>query len=571
MKKTGFPPYGYAVAFLVVILLILLENSYLLISQTRANLNETAWLEAERLINSIVAGAQLSIDAIQPSPQQINRHVRKIASLIDEIYRESLPHTEEAVQEILKHYKIDSILIMDPTGSPVRQLSRRIDLFGTDRPDNPKALLSPEENRSSIKESDDERALTTVDKHQNGRYQLTVDRVFGKGTIRLTFGAETLQEIRSRVGLQLLISFMEIQNVIQSATFLNDQLLIIADYEPSRIGTVEERLEYLESLINQAIFFNRRGDVMEIIHPLNLGLDNKGVFRVTFRMTGIEEIYGNAIKITIINSIAIMVLALAAAAIMIKRHQRYQQRMTAMERRIQENEKLTSLANLTAGVAHEVRNPLNSISITIQRLQLEFSPGKATDREEYQYLTTTLKREVDRINGIITDYLDFAKPFKPRYARFSVDGFLDETLGLFANEAKKKSVSIDTQSSTRHLFFFGDREKLTQVLINLLRNALDATPENGTITVSSELTSSNEWRLTITDTGVGIAKTDQNRIFDIYFTTKRDGTGLGLYVTRKIIQAHQGTIALHPGVERGTRAVVTLPCEGDWINNEKPT
>ena len=107
--------------------------------------------------------------------------------------------------------------------------------------------------------------------------------------------------------------------------------------------------------------------------------------------------------------------------------------------------------------------------------------------------------------------------------------------------------------------FFGDREKLTQVLINLLRNALDATAEMGTITVFSQVNKDQKWQIKVMDDGEGISKNNLNHIFDIYFTTKGTGSGLGLYITRKIIQAHKGSIELIPNVGKGVTALITLP------------
>ena len=230
-----------------------------------------------------------------------------------------------------------------------------------------------------------------------------------------------------------------------------------------------------------------------------------------------------------------------------------------MEKQISENEKLVSLANLTAGVAHEVRNPLNSIAITIQRLQIEFNPKRDEDTEEYRSLMSMMKKEVERINVIVTDLLDFSSPFSPKKTRFSVDEFLTENVTLFKEEAAKKNVRVIKQTNNHNTEFFGDREKLTQVLINLLRNALDATAEMGTITVFSEINKDQKWEIKVKDNGEGIPKNNLNHIFDIYFTTKGTGSGLGLYITRKIIQAHKGSIELKPNVGKGVTAVISLP------------
>lgn len=190
---------------------------------------------------------------------------------------------------------------------------------------------------------------------------------------------------------------------------------------------------------------------------------------------------------------------------------------------------------------------------------MEFVPSKKSDQDDYMMLTATMKKEVDRINAIITDFLDFAKPFSPNNKCFDLDAFIDENISFFSGEAKKANIQIKTHIATRKTQFFGDREKLTQVLINLFFNALEATPEQGTISIFSDITKDNNWQLRIEDSGEGIAAHNINHIFDIYFTTKKSGSGLGLYISRKIIQAHGGSIELKTSTSKGTVAVTTLP------------
>ncbi|MCP4749547.1 MAG: hypothetical protein GY866_01515, partial [Proteobacteria bacterium] len=470
---------------------------------------------------------------------------------------------EEDLKEILRNNKLRSISILDEAGNVINTVSLDIPLDGDLLPDYDQPVYSDQPIPPLPPATDNAEPVgnSTPSEVESGEIRpVTIKRVEHPGSIRVTIGTEKLQEIKSRIGLQLLIFSLEKQNVIQYASFFNDQLMVIADYEPSRIGIIEEKLEYLDSLNTGVSYFLRKEDVMEVVHPLLLTQDSRGVFKVGFSLKGTETIYSNASKITIANSIVIMMLAIVAVVFMLRRHIKNIDSMELMEKKIRENEKLVSLGNLTAGVAHEVRNPLNSISITIQRLQLEFSPQKNEDLEEYVMLTAMMKKEVDRINAIITDLLDFSKPFKPENSVFPLNDFLNENVALFSGEAENKNVRIVRKINTNNTRFFGDREKLTQMLINLWRNALDATKKYGSITIHSNVTRNNKWQLKIEDDGEGISKDNLNHIFDIYFTTKRTGTGLGLYITRKIVQAHNGAIELIPNTGgRGITAIVTIP------------
>ncbi len=559
MRKNKLLPYLYAGLFLFVIVIILVENSYLLINQTSSNITETSWLDAEKLINSIVAGAKQSIESVQLTDQQILRHVRKLSGQIDRLFAISRSKADEEFRDILRNFKIVSFSVHDQNGKQLYSLNHWA--LPTDIR---KSESLPVTNWQALS-----RGITAIEwetdisKTRPDLQMLSFPRSKEKGVIRIFLGNEKLQEIRARIGLQLLINKLENQNVIQTVSFLNDQLMIIADYEPSRINTVEEKLDYFDALKKGVSYSYNipESETVKSVHPILLTEDSRGVFVMTFRRTGIKQIYSNTAKITITNSIIIMLLASISAIIMLIFHKRNITRMEIMEKKISENAKLVSLANLTAGVAHEVRNPLNSISITIQRLQMEYMPsGKGKqEQNEYMALTTTMKKEVDRINTIITDFLDFAKPFSPNNECFNLDEFISENISFFSGEALKLNVQIDTTISTNQAEFFGDREKLTQVLVNLFLNALEATPDNGSILIVSDITKHNNWQLKIQDSGEGIADQNINHIFDIYFTTKKSGSGLGLYISRKIIQAHGGSIELRPNPTKGTTAIITLP------------
>lgn len=564
-KKNKLIPLVYAGLFLFFILFILLENSYLLINQTTTNITETSWLDSEKLISSIVAGAKQSIESVQLTEQQIQRHIKKSGGQIDRLLRESKVRPDDELRDILRHFKILSIAVLDSEGRTVYSLNRE-SLPADARHFNPADGSTPmdriyAQNRDSILFGRGIIWETDISKDDPDLQIMSIPRQRQTGRIRLFYSSEKLQEIRARIGLQLLISSLEAQNVIQKISFLNDQLMIIADYEPSRINMIEEKLEYWESL-NTGITYQHYDPVKETmvwVHPILYAEDTRGVCRITIRRPGIKQIFSNTANITIINSIIIMLVATISTVVMLIFHRRNMTRMEAMEKQISENEKLVSLANLTAGVAHEVRNPLNSISITIQRLQMEFVPSIKQERDDYMILTATMKNEVDRINTIITDFLDFAKPFSPNSKCFNLDDFINENVSFFSGEAKKSNITIHTQVATNGTQFYGDREKLTQVLINLFFNALEATPEKGTISIYSEITRDHCWQLKIQDSGEGIPDHNINRIFDIYFTTKKSGSGLGLYISRKIVQAHDGTIDLQSSPIKGTTAVVTMP------------
>jgi len=537
MKKRRYYSYIIAGLFLLLTTGILIENSYLLINQTYSNLVETSFSEAEKIVRSVAAGAQQITETVRITPKQIQRHLRRTGQKLGRT------ETESRLLKIIREDKLRSISIYDGAGKLVIAVSGE---------------SSSNKTGSEAPAGEDLEPFQMLDRLEK-LDKITIDRIGKPGTIDIVIGPEKLIELKSRIGLQLLIASLENEQMIEYASFVDDQFKVLADYEPSRIGTIDERQEYSNVLDSGESYVFRQGNVVEIYHPLEFTYNYRGVFKLAFKQPRVEQLYQNASRITIFNSIGIMALAIVAAVVILQLYQRNLKRLELMERQIRENEKMVSLANLTAGVAHEVRNPLNSISITIQRLQMEFNPKNDEDTEEYRSLTTTMKKEVDRINTIVTDLLDFSSPFSPKKTKFMVDDFLNESVALFKEEAAKKSVMVIQKSNSNGVEFFGDREKLTQVLINLLRNALDATVENGTITIFSQSDRDQKWELKVKDDGEGISKNNLNQIFDIYFTTKGTGSGLGLYITRKIIQAHHGSIELKPNVGKGVTAIISLP------------
>ncbi|MBU2511616.1 ATP-binding protein [bacterium] len=540
MKKKGLIIYIYVGLFLSAILIILIGNSYFLIDRTRSNLIEIYWKQGELIVKSIAVSVQQSIESIKLTPQQIRRHLKKTALIIDKEYSNSQGMTEEELTNFLIDHDLQSVSIFDESGFLLISATNTFvtlptQLFEVDQAETAQIDLLP--------------------------MTMEFDRNEKQGKLFFTLSPEKLLAIKTNIGLQLLIASLENQNIIQFISFIDDHFRIVADSDPNRIGIVEEEIEYLDAIKSGVSYFFRDSNenTMKVIHPVSFTPNNRGILKVGYPITRIDKIYENAFKNAVINSSVVMFLAIIAAFIAVKLNRRNLEKIEFMEKRIRENEKLASLANLTAGVAHEVRNPLNSVSITIQRLQLEFKPQDDNDIEEYNTLTELMKREVDRISLIISDFLDFAKPFEPKKTEFNIAEFIKKGIAIIRAEGDSRGVNIITNLSATNQSFFGDYEKLTQVLINLIRNALEASERYDTITIDSMVNEDSGWVLQIKDNGAGISKENLNHIFDIYFTTKKNGTGLGLYICQKIIKAHDGSIELQPNMAKGITVSIKLP------------
>ncbi len=225
-----------------------------------------------------------------------------------------------------------------------------------------------------------------------------------------------------------------------------------------------------------------------------------------------------------------------------------------LEREIQRKEKLSAMGELAAGVAHEIRNPLNAISMIAQRFDKEFLPKKGL--KEYKELTGVLKKESVRVNGIIQQFLIFARPKQIKPTSVSSLLLMNHLSALFQSQAKEKNITFSFQ--TEDVSFFIDFEQMTQAILNLLQNALDATPKGGVISLSL-VKKSNEVRIEIVDSGTGIDPKLLEKIFDLYFTTKSNGTGMGLAITQQIIMQHKGSLSVRNNQPHGTVFLIVIP------------
>jgi len=226
---------------------------------------------------------------------------------------------------------------------------------------------------------------------------------------------------------------------------------------------------------------------------------------------------------------------------------------------LQRQEKLTAMGELASGVAHEIRNPINAIGMIAQRLLKEFRPRE--EEEEFKELASSIVQETKRINQSIQQFLRFSKPAPLQKRQTDMEQFLEEVARFFKSSSDSKGVkfSIQIKDSVKLAI---DPHQMQQALLNLLQNSLDATPAKGQIRLSSRILG-KQYEICVADTGSGIPEENRKKIFDIYFTTKRDGTGMGLPIVNQIIQQHNGEIFVESNKKKGTVFRILLPLEED--------
>lgn len=234
-------------------------------------------------------------------------------------------------------------------------------------------------------------------------------------------------------------------------------------------------------------------------------------------------------------------------------------RLIEMEDQMRRQERLATVGSLAAGIAHEIRNPLASLSGSIQMLQSELDL-----KGDHKHLMDIVLRETDRLNTIITEFLDYARPRSNQRERLALDAVVNETIELFKNNRVfHDGISIRCDVAP-HMTVTGDPQRLRQVFWNLLINAAQAISGKGAIGISAAPGTddrSDEVIIRVSDTGTGIATEHLENIFDPFFTTKADGTGLGLAIVYRIVDDLGGSIDVKSEHGKGTIFTIWLPFE----------
>ena len=227
---------------------------------------------------------------------------------------------------------------------------------------------------------------------------------------------------------------------------------------------------------------------------------------------------------------------------------------------VERNEKLASLGLLAAGVAHEIRNPLTAIKAAVFIQQKKFKAGSQEHAD-----AELVQREILRLERIVTQFLQFARPAEPHLVKTPANAPLKEVQTFLAPELARANIQLVVEDFAP-LQIQADSEQIKQVLINLVQNAADSIERNGTITLRARAdrkelraVQTNVVVLEVADTGKGIAPEVQKRLFDPFFTTKSTGTGLGLPIAASLVQKHGGALQYQTQLNRGTTFGIVLP------------
>ena len=226
----------------------------------------------------------------------------------------------------------------------------------------------------------------------------------------------------------------------------------------------------------------------------------------------------------------------------------------ALHQELEKNRRLASVGRLAAGVAHEIRNPLSSI-----KGFATYFKGKYRESPKDQEIASIMIQEVDRLNRVVGQLLDFSRPIRLHFQQVALAPFFQDAFRLVDRQSRDAGVSMVLDIPEDMPAAFMDPDKMSQVMLNLLLNALDATAAGGRLTVRVRGQDDGGIRIAVIDTGAGIDPMAQPHIFEPYFSTKKTGTGLGLAIVHNIVKAHRGDIQADSRPGKGTAVHITLP------------
>lgn len=233
--------------------------------------------------------------------------------------------------------------------------------------------------------------------------------------------------------------------------------------------------------------------------------------------------------------------------------QEQSEQLITVEKNLRNAERLSTLGEMAAVLAHEIRNPLGSIRGTAEILRDDFPP----DSPKYEFIDIQI-RETERLNRVVEDFLRMSKPQVMEKISCDIINELQTVISLVADDAAQRHITVKFNAPDTLPLFIGDGEKLRQAFLNIVINALQATPSGGRVTITVDASTSS-LEVSFIDSGSGIAPEDALHIFEPFYTTKIEGTGLGLPITKKIIEGHGGTIQLDCLDGNGTAVNIILP------------
>ncbi len=323
---------------------------------------------------------------------------------------------------------------------------------------------------------------------------------------------------------------------------------------------IPELLAGSRPIASRKVIYRDRA-LLDVAVPVHLNNQTAGIARMGLEREEMERILAeNGKNIAIFMGLT-MLIAFLSMWVLYMNQNRHLEGIVTMERRLEKAERLSALGQLAAGVAHEIRNPLNAISMASQRLKRDFIPADAHKEREFQTITGVIRDEIRRLNGIIEEFLTFSRSRRLDLREYPVTDVLQKIVNLLREETAAKGIVLETHWSEPSPVIPMDMDKLQQALLNFIKNAVESISGGGRVTLSVSPEKKGWIKISIVDTGCGMTGEEMEHIFSPEYTTKEKGLGLGLPLSHEIIRGHGGEIRVTSRKDEGTTFEILLPTE----------
>jgi two-component system sensor histidine kinase HydH len=381
------------------------------------------------------------------------------------------------------------------------------------------------------------------------------------GIIAVHADAQYVLNFRKEAGVERQIEELGRQAGVVSVALLDPDLTVLVHSDPALVGQRRPDPAFAAALADgrsvRRVLDGTTGmpPVFEVVRPLTLDGSRLGLLTIGFSTERMERAWQQDVRSGIVLAVTVLVAGALGMALIFYMQQRHLGEVRAVEMEMARRERLAALGDVAAAFAHEVRNPLNAVSMGLQRLRDEFTPEPAAD---YARFVDVMQGEVQRLNAIVEQFIALARPLPLAPAPMALDDVLRELAALVEGQARMAGMTVRLALPPTMPPIVADRDRLKQVLLNLVVNALQAMSTGGTLTLGAEV-GRDHVAVAVTDSGPGIPPETLSRIFDPYFTTKTGGLGLGLTIARRIVEAHRGSLEAESQPGRGTTFRVRLP------------
>jgi len=507
----------------------------------------------------------------------ISQRLLDNARLIDLLFR-SQPVDEKLLQQIAAMNRLQKIEVLDLTGKPLElalpapaqrrmeEMMARMRRFHSDESfEGPREMMifmwGRRWRRGQEEGSPSPPKIAERKFWEGSVFGVAIGATTFPGIIAVHANADYVLNFRKEIEVQKQIAELGRQADIEHVALLDKNFRVVGHTDPSFINQPQNDPFVLQTTSSQepARRIVERSDGThhyDIVKAISVSGSNLGFLEIGLSLQPMETAWRRSLRSMVVFGLALLAVGILGMGAIFYNQQNHLAKIRFLEAEISRQERLSELGNLAATVAHEIRNPLNSVSMGLQRLKAEFSPNQ--DHEEYTRFLNLMQGEVQRLNSIVEQFLSLARPLTLHPEEISVPDFLHELTTLVAGDVHSSNVELELKVSPGLPTLQADRNYLKQLLLNLILNGVQAMPKGGKLTLEAHR-NRDQLQLTVQDRGTGIEPETLKKIFEPYFTTKPNGSGLGLSIARRIAEEHGGTLAVESKLEQGSRFQVLLP------------